>query len=128
MNLFLYRLLIATTLISVTPVFSHTKSKELPFVGHQYEVHYTDEQAYLIDFQSKDTLKFTKIVPPNKGFSDTVKYTAKLISDGIYMIYWKESDGSHVVHVDDFKKKISYTNISSKENFYNLSSKIKFIK
>ncbi|WP_420892592.1 MoaF-related domain-containing protein [Pectobacterium brasiliense] len=48
--------------------------------------------------------------PDGKNKADVAITTTK-VGDGVYMIYWSRRAGQHVVHVDDFKNGVSYTNI-----------------
>ena len=43
--------------------------------------------------------------------SDEVAITTTKVGDDVYMIYWTRRAKQHVVHVDDFKNGVAYTNI-----------------
>ncbi|MGY8635481.1 hypothetical protein RAD15_23665 [Bradyrhizobium sp. 14AA] len=81
-------------------------SEFLP-TGKSYNVDFGD-QKFRLDFKSAHQMIFTS--PDGKNTAD-VEISTTRIGDGIYMIYWSRRAGQHVVHVDDFKNGIAYTNI-----------------
>jgi len=40
-----------------------------------------------------------------------VEISVTPIGNGVYMIYWSRRPGQYVVHVDDFRNGVAYTNI-----------------
>jgi molybdenum cofactor biosynthesis MoaF-like protein len=81
-------------------------SEFLP-AGKSYNVDFGDQQ-FRLDFKSARQMVFTSL--DGKNTAD-VEITTTPIGDGIYMIYWSRRAGQHVVHVDDFKNGVAYTNI-----------------
>jgi phosphoribosylpyrophosphate synthetase len=75
--------------------------------GKSYDVDFGD-QKFRLDFKSARQMVFTS--PDGKNTAD-VEITTTRVGDGIYMIYWSRRAGQHVVHVDDFKNGVAYTNI-----------------
>jgi molybdenum cofactor biosynthesis MoaF-like protein len=75
--------------------------------GKSYNVDFGD-QKFRLDFKSARQMVFTS--PDGKNTAD-VEITTTRVGDGIYMIYWSRRAGQHVVHVDDFKNGVAYTNI-----------------
>jgi hypothetical protein len=83
------------------------KDAEFLPAGKSYNVDFGD-QRFRLDFKSAHQMTFTS---PDGKNSANVDITATRIGDGIYMIYWSRRAGQHVVHVDDFKNGVAYTNI-----------------
>jgi hypothetical protein len=75
--------------------------------GKSYDVDFGD-QKFRLDFKSAKQMVFNS---PDGKNTASVDITVTKVGDGIYMIYWSRRAGQHVVHVDDFKNGISYTNI-----------------
>lgn len=75
--------------------------------GKSYNVDFGD-QAFRLDFISAREMRFTS---PDGKNSATVPVTVTPIGNGVYMIYWSRRAGQHVVHVDDFRNGVAYTNI-----------------
>lgn len=48
---------------------------------------------------------------PDGKNTDNVDITVTPIGNDVYMIYWSRRAGQHVVHVDDFRNGVAYTNI-----------------
>jgi len=82
------------------------------FVGKQYNVAYSGGPSLLLDFKSATFMEGTFLAGPNKGQKLSITFTAKEIGPSIYMLYWQEQDKTTVVHVDDFAKQVSYSNIT----------------
>ncbi|WP_113627115.1 MoaF-related domain-containing protein [Pectobacterium peruviense] len=80
---------------------------EFTATGKSYNVDFGD-QKFRLDFKSPSEMTFTS--PDGKNKADVAITTTK-VGDGVYMIYWSRRAGQHVVHVDDFKNGVSYTNI-----------------
>ncbi|MCX8508485.1 MAG: hypothetical protein ORN49_06350 [Rhodobacteraceae bacterium] len=97
-----------------------------PALGKKVDVRFGD-LAFRLDFTSENQMTFTGLVAPYLGQSETVTYTAVEIRPDVYMVYWKEKDGTAVVHVEDFGKGIVHTNIARPDgNFWNLSGSLTF--
>ncbi|MFL5489121.1 MAG: MoaF-related domain-containing protein [Gemmatimonadaceae bacterium] len=61
----------------------------------------------------------------NVGFSDTVKYEAVEVRDGLVMLSWQEHIGSTIVHVLDFISWQAYTAVTpAKGGFMRLTGRI----
>lgn len=59
-------------------------------------------------------MTFTSIGTAKPGAEPEVKvnYTATEVADMVFMVTWKEPDGSTVTHVEDFNNAVVYTNIT----------------
>lgn len=106
-------------------------STKYPAAGHVYEINFGDF-AFYFDFDQNDKeLTFTE-VPSEKPMGipkETVRYTAVPIRPGVFMVYWKEHNGTTVVHVEDFEKEIVYTNVTLPDHtFLNRSGTLKKIR
>lgn len=89
-------------------------SSNYPAVGHVYEARF-GELAYHLDFKSDGkTMTFTSVgnATPVADPVVTVEYTATEVAPGVFMVYWREPDGSTVVHVEDFNQNKVFTNIT----------------
>lgn len=75
--------------------------------GKSYNVDFGD-QKFRLDFISPREMKFTS---PDGKNTATVPIEVTAIGNDVYMIYWSRRAGQHVVHVDDFRNGIAYTNI-----------------
>lgn len=76
-------------------------------LGKSYNVDFGD-QKFRLDFTSAHEMHFTS---PDGKNTATVPITVTPIGNDVYMIYWSRRAGQHVVHVDDFRNGIAYTNI-----------------
>ena len=75
--------------------------------GKSYNVDFGD-QKFRLDFISAHEMRFTS---PDGKNTATVPITVTSIGNDVYMIYWSRHTGQHVVHVDDFRHGVAYTNI-----------------
>lgn len=85
-----------------------------PAPGHVYEARF-GELAYHLDFKADGkTMTFSSVgsAQPVAEAVVTVQYTAVAVAEGVFMVYWKEPDGTTVVHVEDFGRSIVHTNIT----------------
>ncbi|WES87815.1 MoaF-related domain-containing protein [Dickeya fangzhongdai] len=80
---------------------------EFVAVGKSYNVDFGD-QKFRLDFTSAKEMVFTS---PDGKNTAKVDITVTPIGHDVYMIYWSRRAGQHVVHVDDFRNGIAYTNI-----------------
>ncbi|MCA6998567.1 MoaF-related domain-containing protein [Dickeya solani] len=80
---------------------------EFVAVGKSYNVDFGD-QKFRLDFKSAKEMVFTS--PDGKNTAN-VDITVTPIGNDVYMIYWSRRAGQHVVHVDDFRNGVAYTNI-----------------
>ncbi|OOF40606.1 MULTISPECIES: MoaF-related domain-containing protein [Rodentibacter] len=102
-----------------------------PAIGHIYEARFGD-LAYHLDFKADGkTMEFTSIgnAAPVAEPVVTVEYTAKEVASGVFMVYWKEPDGSTVVHVEDFNQNKVFTNITlPNHDFLNLEGSFNLVR
>lgn len=75
--------------------------------GKSYNVDFGD-QKFRLDFKSAREMVFTS---PDGKNTATVEITVTPVGNDVYMIYWSRRAGQHVVHVDDFRNGVAYTNI-----------------
>jgi hypothetical protein len=80
---------------------------EFVAVGKSYKVDFGD-QKFRLDFKSAKEMTFTSPDGANKA---DVAIAVTPIGNDVYMIYWSRRAGQHVVHVDDFRNGVAYTNI-----------------
>ncbi|EPO9636246.1 hypothetical protein KJY74_25020 [Klebsiella pneumoniae subsp. pneumoniae] len=88
-------------------VVPQVNGDEFSPLGKSYNVDFGD-QKFRLDFPSVHEMHFTS---PDGKNSATVPITVTPIGNDVYMIYWSRRAGQHVVHVDDFRNGIAYTNI-----------------
>lgn len=104
-------LLLTTQLLHAQTADPHTvplaKPSEFFPAGKSYNVDFGD-QKFRLDFISPREMKFTS---PDGKNTATVPIDVTAIGNDVYMIYWSRRAGQHVVHVDDFRNGIAYTNI-----------------
>jgi hypothetical protein len=82
------------------------------FVGKKYNVAYAGGPSLMLDFKSATFMEGTFLAGPNMGQKLSITFTAKEIGPNLYMLYWQEQDKTTVVHVDDFVRQVSYSNIT----------------
>jgi len=80
---------------------------EFSAVGKSYNVDFGD-QKFRLDFTSAREMHFTS---PDGKNTATVPITVTPVGNDVYMIYWSRRAGQHVIHVDDFRNGVAYTNI-----------------
>jgi hypothetical protein len=108
------------------PTFAHTAPAgadgTYPAPGHVFAGQIGDRN-FKLDFNSnRSELTVTRM----DGTIDTVRYTAKEIRPNVFMVYWTESNGTAVTHVEDFERGILHTNITFRDGrFVNLSGTFK---
>ncbi|UDQ76071.1 hypothetical protein LJQ72_00240 [Pectobacterium brasiliense] len=109
--LLLSGLLVTSATVSAQQTDPHAvplaTASEFIATGKSYNVDFGD-QKFRLDFKSPSEMTFTS--PDGKNKADVAITTTK-VGDGVYMIYWSRRAGQHVVHIDDFKNGVSYTNI-----------------
>jgi hypothetical protein len=84
-----------------------TTDAEFSAVGKSYNVDFGD-QKFRLDFKSAKQMVFTS---PDGKNTASVDITVTSIGNDVYMIYWSRRPGQYVVHVDDFRNGVAYTNI-----------------
>jgi hypothetical protein len=83
-----------------------------PGVGHRYFVDFVAFQVEL-DFVSETSLTYYNLDKNgNKVGSETVTIKVELITDGIFLVTWQESDKTTVVHIEDYNRQTIVTNIT----------------
>lgn len=82
------------------------------FVGHKYTVAYKDGPSLLLDFKSTTFMEGTFLAGPSKGQKLAITFKATEIAPKVYMLTWQEVDKTTVVHVDDFNKMQSLSNVT----------------
>jgi hypothetical protein len=88
-------------------------TQSFPAVGHVYRV---DFGAFVVelDFASETKMTYTGIRPDgSRTHPETVVIEATYIKDDVFMVTWQENDKTAVVHVEDYKNKVIYTNITN---------------
>lgn len=86
---------------------AQASDNEFVGTGKSYNVDFGD-QKFRLDFKSAKLMVFTS--PDGKNTAN-VDVTITPIGNEVYMIYWSRRAGQHVVHIDDFKNGVAYTNI-----------------
>lgn len=99
-----------------------------PAVGHTYRVDFGDGNAFDIAFASDREMTFTKLQMPRLGMKETIRFEHRKIRDGVYLVYWQETDKTTVVHLEDFAEGMVYTHITGPGgSFYHGQSKLTLI-
>ncbi len=96
------------------------------FVGHKYTVAYKDGPSLLLDFKSATFMEGTFLAGPSKGQKLAITFKTTEISPKVYMLTWQETDKTTVVHVDDFNKMQSLSNVTLPDGtFLNMAGAFK---
>jgi len=90
-----------------------------PAIGRRAEVDFGGDYAFVLDFKDNRHMTYVGTRGSLKGATDSVVYTAVEVVRGVYMVYWTESDGTRVVHVEDYAGGVAYTNIASPDGSFN---------
>ncbi len=101
-----------------------------PAIGRKVEVDFGGEYRFELDFHNEHSMTFRGLVERSEGrlALDTVEYTAVQVAPEVYMVYWTETDNTHVVHVEDFGHGVVYTNISAPDgSFTNLKGTLRLL-
>lgn len=86
---------------------SVSASEKPEFIGRSYDLRY-DNGFHVIDsFVDDKNLRFKVLSAPMPGRKGIVRYYWQRVAPHIYTMYWTEADGGVVVHVDDFRKRLS---------------------
>lgn len=88
------------------------KAPELVMVGHVVEVNF-GQAAFDLEFHSATKMTYRRAGGPNAGAGETVAVQIKPIRPGVFMLTWVESDGTTVVHVEDYEQGVVFTNITA---------------
>lgn len=88
------------------------RSNNLPFEGKTYIYDY---KGFIVrnSFSSENEVTYDVLAGPAQGITGTAQFTTRQISDTQYLITWQEEDGGTVVHLDDFKKGLSYSHYTN---------------
>jgi hypothetical protein len=94
-----------------------------PAVGHKYLVDFQsatgDRFRVQLDFASETSLTYTGIDAngnPIPNSSETVAISVEPIRDQLFLVTWQESEGTTVVHLEDYKMNTIITNITDPSN------------
>ena len=89
-----------------------------PGVGHTYLV---DFKQFVVElnFESKTQLTYTGIRHDGtRGDSATVSIKVTALRPKQFLVTWIEKDKTTVVHIEDYKRMVIYTNITNPDNFF----------
>ncbi|WP_375412942.1 hypothetical protein [uncultured Bradyrhizobium sp.] len=94
-----------------------------PATGHKYLVHFTADDGggqfrVQLDFHSLTSLTYTGVNSSGApvGPSETVDITVESIRDMLFLVTWKEQQGTTVVHLEDYKNNMIITTITDPTN------------
>lgn len=82
-----------------------------PGIGHHVLMDFSPAAVFDVEFKDNKTLTFTQTEGENKGYSDTMPFTAEEIADHVYMVHWQENAGIAVIHVQNWNTLEVWTNI-----------------
>ncbi|HEX3641893.1 MAG TPA: hypothetical protein VHV10_11430 [Ktedonobacteraceae bacterium] len=82
-----------------------------PGAGHVFIADFSIA-IFRLNFHSDTEMTFTVLKGPNTGFSETVHIMVTRVRPCVFIVTWKEADGSTVVHVEDFAKGIVFSNVT----------------
>jgi hypothetical protein len=106
---------------------SAQQQSQFPAVGHTYRVDFVSfdgKQKFLVEliFASETSMTYTGIRPDgSRGASETVTTELTPIAPAVFMVTWKESDKTTVVHVEDYGNMVFYTNITDGSDAHDFS-------
>lgn len=85
---------------------------DFPGTGHKFIADFKKfrfEQTYT----SPTSLTYTALNPDgSRGASDTVSVQTQELTNSVYMVSWQESNKATVVQIQDYGRKIIYTNLT----------------
>ena len=91
-----------------------------PAVGHKYAVEFRSDNGngqfrVQLEFHSLTSMTYRGIRPDGSlsASSETVNITVEPIRDLLFLVGWKEQQGTTVVHLEDYKNNTIITNITS---------------
>ncbi|MDB5099211.1 MAG: uncharacterized protein JWM80_3632 [Cyanobacteria bacterium RYN_339] len=97
-----------------------------PGVGHIVQVNFGNK--WDLHFTSMTQMTYTPAGHPITD-GETVKIAVTPIRPGVFMVTWQESDGTTVVHVEDYENGQLWTNIGTADHkFLNLHGTLKIVK
>lgn len=89
-----------------------------PAIGKKMQVKFGNN-IFELNFKDNQYMSFEGLSGQFKGDRDNVQYTAIEIRPQVYMVYWHEpASVTNVVHIEDFKNKLVYTNIAAKDGSF----------
>lgn len=95
----------------ITGVEPWVRKDLYPGIGHHVIMDFSPAAVFDVEFKDHKTLTFTQTEGENKGYSDTMPFTAEEIADHVYMVHWQENAGIAVVHVQNWNTLEVWTNI-----------------
>ncbi len=105
-------------------------ARAFPAIERKVEVNFGGEFVFELTFHDDKTMTYRSLRERTSGAAavDTLHYTAVEVAPQVWMVYWTESDNTHVVHVEDYGGGVAYTNISSPDGlFTNLKGTLKML-
>ena len=99
-----------------------------PAVGQTYEADFGDF-AFRLKFDTDGkTMRFEMASAPDFAHAQAVTYRAIGVRTDIFLVTWKEADGTTVTHLEDFGAERVHTNITQPDlTFLNLQGSWKRI-
>lgn len=95
----------------ITGVEPWARKDLYPGIGHHVIMDFSPAAVFDVEFKDHKTLTFTQTEGENKGYADTMPFTAEEIADHVYMVHWQENAGIAVVHVQNWNTLEVWTNI-----------------
>ena len=99
-------------------------NKEIKVIGHCFIADFGDAK-YELFFKSQEILIWKDL---NNGSNVSNEEEIKMVKirPNLYLVSWKEKDGTSVSHLEDFENNIVYSNITLPDNtFLNLKGTLK---
>ncbi|ROI04403.1 MBL fold metallo-hydrolase [Chryseobacterium sp. G0240] len=98
-----------------------------PAIGRKVEADFGTVK-FLLDFKDNRVMTFHGLTGGSKGNTETVDYTTVEVAKNVFMVYWHESAGINITHVEDYNKNVVYTNIAGKDGtFTHLKGTLKIL-
>ncbi|WP_353149573.1 MBL fold metallo-hydrolase [Chryseobacterium sp.] len=98
-----------------------------PAIGRKVEADFGTVK-FLLDFKDNRVMTFHGLTDGLKGNTETVDYTTVEVAKNVFMVYWHESAGFNITHVEDYNKNVVYTNIAGKDGtFTHLKGTLKIL-
>ena len=99
-------------LLPATPAISQGESAEFPAAGRRYLAIFPTFRSEL-NFHSNTSLTWTFLgADGSRGRSETVAVRIQPIGPSIFIVTWQEANKTTVVQVEDFTKKLIFTNVT----------------
>lgn len=101
----------------------------MSIIGNTYRFHFGESAVYELHFINAKHLDVTVVKDYNypAGTLNHFEIEMTEIRPDVYMVTWTEpGTGNTVTHIEDYEKKIAYTNITDigSKQFYNLKGSI----